>query len=130
MTTNDPASDFGPTTHREILVKWVVAGLVVLLLAAAGIGFASFVGRDSSVPAGTVHWREMPTACDRISAAGRIWLPASDVGPNWQSVTGTPPTGHRVVVRHRWFRRTTYTLIADDGSRVPLSEAMICQGGG
>jgi hypothetical protein len=134
MTTSDllserrllRGSDVGPTPRREISMRWVVAALIVVLLAGAGIWFATSVGWDDSIPAGTYRYQAIPGGCDRILAGGRIWLPASEVGPNWQSVTGATPVGRRMVVHHRLFYPSTYTLVADDGTRISLSPATIC----
>ncbi len=107
-------------------MKWVVAALVVVLMAGAGIWFATSVGWDDSIPAGTFRYQATPGACDRILVAGRVWLPASEVSANGWFTSGAPPVGKRVLVHHQWFHSPTYTLMADDGTRVPLSQVMIC----
>jgi hypothetical protein len=135
MTPNEPfserrllrGSDVGPTPGREISMTWVAAALTVVILAGAGIWFATSVGWDDSIPAGRIGWQqERATGCDRIVAAGQVWEPATDVGRTWQSVRGAPPVGRRLLVHHRLFYPATYALMADDGTRVSISPASIC----
>ena len=94
-------SDVGPTPRREIPMKWVVAALTVVLLAAAGIWFATSIGWNDGGPAGTERPYERP-GCDRVPRPAAL-RPGDRRRPDRAVRLETATRRRPVVVHHRWF---------------------------
>ena len=99
-------------------MRWVVAALTVVILAGAGIWFATSVGWDDSIPAGTFR---LPGATLGLRSDPRGGADLASCVGRLRDLDGRPPgatRGERVVVHHRLFYPSTYTLVADDGTHV------------
>lgn len=109
----------GYTRRRHRPWPWVVGGVLGALVV-AGVAWLTVVGYDVTVVDGSLHTEQ---SC-RIEVVAE-GVPLSDYSGDWHTGIETRwlPPGDRVRIHRQLFHRTTYTFLADDGSKVSVRPA-------